>query len=58
MFNRAENAPWANKNEPSALCSISLPLDGSFSTASSHYFFANLLPEGSIREQICKSLKI
>ena len=38
--------------------SLSLPLDGSFSQAASHHFFANLLPEGNVREQICKSLKI
>lgn len=38
--------------------SHSLPLDGSFADASSHHFFANLLPEGSVREQICKSLKV
>jgi len=38
--------------------SLSLPLDGSFADASSHHFFANLLPEGNVRGQICKSLKI
>jgi serine/threonine-protein kinase HipA len=38
--------------------SISLPLDGSFTEAASHHYFANLLPEGSVREQICKSLRI
>ena len=38
--------------------SHSLPLNGSFADASSHHFFANLLPEGNVREQICKSLKI
>ena len=38
--------------------SLSLPLEGSFADASSHHFFANLLPEGNVREQICKSLKV
>ncbi len=38
--------------------SISLPLDGSFPDTGSHHFFANLLPEGNVRAQICKSLKI
>jgi serine/threonine-protein kinase HipA len=38
--------------------SLSLPLDGSFGEAASHHFFANLLPEGNVREQICRSLKI
>lgn len=38
--------------------SLSLPLDGSFSATAGHHFFANLLPEGSVRQQICKSLKI
>lgn len=38
--------------------SISLPLDGSFTDAASHYYFSNLLPEGNVREQICKLLKI
>ena len=38
--------------------SLSLPLDGSSTNTSGHHFFANLLPEGSVREQICKSLRI
>lgn len=38
--------------------SISLPFDGAFTEDASHSFFANLLPEGHVREQICKSLKI
>ncbi len=38
--------------------SLSLPLDGSSTNASGRHFFANLLPEGSVREQICKSLKV
>ena len=33
-------------------------MEGSFADASSHHFFANLLPEGNVREQICKSLKV
>jgi HipA-like protein len=31
--------------------SISLPLDGSFTEATSHHYFANSSPEGSVREQ-------
>lgn len=38
--------------------SISLPLDGSFAVEASHHFFVNLLPEASVRQQICQSLKI
>jgi serine/threonine-protein kinase HipA len=38
--------------------SLSLPLDGSFSARASHHFFANLLPEASVRQRICKSLGI
>jgi serine/threonine-protein kinase HipA len=38
--------------------SLSLPLDGAFTDSHSRHFFANLLPEGNVREQICKSLKI
>jgi len=35
--------------------SLSLPLDGSFSVTDSHNFFANLLPEANVRQQICRS---
>lgn len=46
-------------NSPSSFpISLSLPLDGSFAATSGHNYFANLLPEGNVREQICKSLKI
>jgi serine/threonine-protein kinase HipA len=38
--------------------SRSLPLEGTFTESHSQHFFANLLPEGNVREQICKSLKI
>jgi serine/threonine-protein kinase HipA len=38
--------------------SLSLPFDGSYSLRASHHYFANLLPEGNVREQICKSLGI
>lgn len=38
--------------------SISLPLDGNFTAQASHNFFANLLPEANIRQQICQSLQI
>jgi serine/threonine-protein kinase HipA len=48
---------WLDAESPFPI-SISLPLDGSFAEVSSHNFFSNLLPEGAVREQICKSLKI
>ena len=38
--------------------SISLPLDGNFDVHASHHFFVNLLPEATIRQQICQSLQI
>lgn len=38
--------------------SCSLPLEGTFTDSKSQHFFANLLPEGNVREQICKSIKI
>lgn len=38
--------------------SRSLPLEGTFTDSDSQHFFANLLPEGNVRAQICKSLKI
>ncbi len=38
--------------------SLSLPLDRSIEDAADNHFFANLLPEGMVREQICRSLKI
>ena len=38
--------------------SLSLPLTGTFSAAAGHNFFANLLPEGNAREQICRELRI
>lgn len=47
---------WLN-SENAFPISLSLPLDGSFDAAKGHHFFANLLPEGPVREQICKSLK-
>ncbi len=51
------NTDWIN-SEHAFPISISLPLDGSFSTSASHHFFANLLPEGNVRQQICRSLGI
>lgn len=51
------NTDWIN-SENAFPISISLPLDGSFSTSASHHFFANLLPEGNVRQQICRSLGI
>lgn len=38
--------------------SISLPLDGDYDAHASHHFFVNLLPEATIRQQICQSLQI
>ena len=38
--------------------SLSLPFDGSFTDRASHSYFANLLPEGNVREQICRALGI
>ncbi|MCA9065013.1 MAG: type II toxin-antitoxin system HipA family toxin [Planctomycetaceae bacterium] len=38
--------------------SLSLPLDGRFDTSASHHFFVNLLPEASVRQQICQALRI
>ncbi len=38
--------------------SLSMPLNGSFGETASDHYFANLLPEGNVREQICKSLRI
>jgi serine/threonine-protein kinase HipA len=50
-------AEWAEL--PGAFpISLSLPLDGSFTPQTSHCFFANLLPEANVRQQICKSLGI
>ncbi len=48
---------WAHS--PSAFpISISLPLDGTFSPSARHHYFANLLPEANVRQQICRSLGI
>jgi len=38
--------------------SLSLPFDGSYTDRASHSYFANLLPEGNVREQICRALGI
>ncbi|MCU0709005.1 MAG: type II toxin-antitoxin system HipA family toxin [Pirellula sp.] len=38
--------------------SLSLPFDGSYTDRASHHYFANLLPEGNVREQICRALGI
>jgi serine/threonine-protein kinase HipA len=38
--------------------SLSLPFDGSYTSRASHHYFANLLPEGNVREQVCRSLGI
>lgn len=54
-FQYAES--WSGS--PSAFpISLSLPLDGAFTEAARHGFFANLLPEGLVREQICRALQI
>jgi serine/threonine-protein kinase HipA len=47
------------QGSPSAFpVSLSLPLSGEFPAAAGHHFFANLLPEGNAREQICQELRI
>ena len=51
------NATWVETSSAFPI-SLSLPLDGSFSVTTSHNFFANLLPEANVRQQICKSLGI
>lgn len=38
--------------------SVSLPLDAACSPMASHHFFANLLPEADVRQQICAALGI
>lgn len=38
--------------------SHSLPLSGQYSPQTSHNFFSNLLPEGSLRDLICQKLGI
>lgn len=38
--------------------SLSLPFDASSTDRASHHYFANLLPEGNVREQICRALGI
>jgi serine/threonine-protein kinase HipA len=48
---------WRSRSDAFPI-SLSLPLDGSFSPSAGHNFFANLLPEGAVREQICRSLGI
>jgi HipA-like protein len=46
------------QNESAFPISISLPLNGEYDLITSHRFFANLLPEANVRQQICQSLKI
>lgn len=53
----AYDKEWLSAENRFAI-SVSLPLDKSFTDHTGHIFFANLLPEGVVREQICKSLKI
>ncbi len=50
-------AEWTRSNGAFPI-SISLPFSGSFTDRASHHYFANLLPEGNVREQICRSLGI
>ena len=38
--------------------SVSLPLGEETFAAAGHRFFANLLPEGPLRESVCRQLKI
>ena len=49
----AYSSDWSS-DKSSFPISISLPLDGSFDPATSHRFFANLLPEANVRMQICR----
>ena len=49
----AYSSDWSS-DQSSFPISISLPLDGSFDPATSHRFFANLLPEANVRLQICR----
>jgi len=51
------SSEWSS-NKSSFPISISLPLDASFDPTTSHRFFANLLPEGNVRLQICRMLGI
>lgn len=57
LMNFAYVAEWS-AGELSFPISVSLPLDGSFSLTASHRFFANLLPEGNVRQQICRALGV
>lgn len=51
------SSEWSS-DKSSFPVSISLPLDASFDPTTSHRFFANLLPEGNVRLQICRMLGI
>lgn len=51
------NADWT-RTAGAFPISLSLPLDGAFTISASNYFFANLLPEANVRQQICRSLGI
>ncbi len=51
-------APAWQQNSDRFPISISLPLDGTYDAHASHHFFVNLLPEATIRQQICQSLQI
>jgi len=48
---------WVKSGNGIAL-SFSLPLDRAVDPAAGNHFFANLLPEGRVRERICQRLKI
>jgi serine/threonine-protein kinase HipA len=50
-------AEW-RQDSASFPISVSLPLDGGFDTTAGHRFFVNLLPEGTVRQQICRAVGI
>lgn len=38
--------------------SLSLPVNGEFSDMQARYFFENILPEGSVRQRLCRAAKV
>ena len=64
-LSQGEATPLQFRYDPSWLSSVgafpislSLPLDGRFAVATGHRFFANLLPEGDVRQRIGEALGI
>lgn len=49
------DADWLTKG---FAISYALPLNGTYSAEVSHHFFSNLLPEGNLRDMVCRKLKI